>query len=246
MKKTIAILLCIGALSVQAQKLTIMRIDLNDDKVVVFYAIDDSNPNNNYRVTLYSSKDNFAQPLTKVNGDVGEDVKPGESKKIEWNAKAELGDYEGEISLEVRAGVFIPFLRLHSFNENLKYKRGKTYPLLWTSGNMGGQIDIDLFEGQNRVESDRSIPNTGKYEFSIPGSVKPGKYTFRFTNVRNRDEFVISPVFTVSPRYSSGLKLGAVGVVGASVYFLVKFLTPEPPTTTGNPEIEIYPTLPKN
>jgi hypothetical protein len=237
--------LCFATQYLQAQNLEIVRIDLTSEKVVVTYDLDDANPNNNYKVSLYSSKDNFSAPLIKVSGDIGEDVKPGENKKIEWSVGLELGKYTGEISVEVRAGVFIPFLRLTSFDTEKKYKRGKTYPLLWTSGNMGGQIDIDLYEGQNRVESDRGIPNTGKYEFSIPGSVKPGKYTLRFTNVRSRDEFITTPVFTVVPRLSTGIKVGGLVLFGGSIYLLTQFVNPPPPPPTFE-DIEIHPVLPNN
>ncbi|MFZ6010094.1 MAG: Ser-Thr-rich GPI-anchored membrane family protein [Bacteroidota bacterium] len=197
-----------------AQKLSVSKIEILRDKLIVHYSLDDANPNHNYQVSLYSSKDNFATPLTKVTGDVGTEVKPGVEKKIEWSIVQELGAYKGSISVEVRAGVFVPIVKLSGFNAERKYKRGRTYPLLWTSGSMGGQIDIDLYEGQNRIHSDRNIPNTGKYEYAVPGSVKPGNdYRLKFTNTRNRDEYIFSPAFRIVPRIPFALKAGALLVV---------------------------------
>lgn len=238
---SILILLCVPILFTQAQKLSITRIDLSKEKVIVYYALDDTNPAHNYKVSLYSSKDNFVAPLIKVNGDVGPEVKPGAVRRIEWNVSQELGDFKGTISVEVRAGVFVPFVSLNAFNTKLKYKRGKTYPLLWTSGNMGGQIDIDLYYGQNRVDTDRGVPNSGKYEYSIPGSVKSGSnYRLRFTNTRNRDEFIDSPVFSISPRYPTAIKVGGVLLVAGGVWLIINGITPPPPPPPGSTAIEDF------
>src|SRR6478609_4866269 len=84
----------------KGQKLIIERIEVAREKIIVHYILDDSNTGNNYQVSLYSSKDNFAAPLTRVTGDVGNEVKPGPQRKIEWNALQELGNYKGPISLE--------------------------------------------------------------------------------------------------------------------------------------------------
>lgn len=220
MKKNLLSLLLLTPIISFCQKMAIEKIELAREKLIVYYTLDDNNPNHNYQVSLYSSKDNFAAPVTRVAGDVGNEVKPGAQKKIEWNMAQELGAYKGTLSVEVRAGVFVPVVKLSGFNPDLKYKRGKTYPILWTSGNNGGQIDIDLFDGQDRVHSDRNIPNTGKYEYAIPSSVKAGKdYKLKFTNTRNRDEYIFSPTFRIVPKIPFALKAGAAIVVlgGAAI-----------------------------
>jgi hypothetical protein len=227
------VLLLASILPLHAQKLTITRIDLSKEKVIVYYALEDTNPNHNYKVSLYSSKDNFVAPLVKVTGDVGPEVKPGAVRRIEWNVNQELGEFKGTISVEVRAGVFVPFVSLNAFNAKIKYKRGKTYPLLWTSGNMGGQIDIDLYYGQNRVDTDRGVPNSGKYEYSIPGGVRPGSnYRLRFTNTRNRDEFIDSPSFSIVPKYPTALKAGGLLLIAGGVWFIINNIEPPPPPGT--------------
>lgn len=220
MKNILLLVIVFAASLTHAQKMAIEKIELAREKLVVYYTLDDTNPNHNYQVSLYSSKDNFAAPVTRVTGDVGNEVKPGAQKKIEWNMAQELGTYKGTLSIEVRAGVFVPIVKLSGFNPNLKYKRGKTYPILWTSGNNGGQIDIDLFDAQDRVHSDRNIPNTGKYEYAIPSSVKTGSdYRLKFTNTRNRDEYIFSPPFRIVPKIPFAIKAGAAILVlgGAAI-----------------------------
>jgi hypothetical protein len=107
MKNILLTLLLFAVTITQAQKMAIEKIELAREKLVVYYSLDDTNPNHNYQVSLYSSKDNFAAPVTKVIGDVGNEVKPGAQKKIEWNMAQELGAYKGSLSIEVRAGVSI-------------------------------------------------------------------------------------------------------------------------------------------
>src|SRR5271154_934813 len=81
-----------------AQNVTIRNIELAGEKVVVHYDLDDNDPNHEYLLSLYSSRDNFASPLTKVTGDIGPEVKPGTGKRVEWNVLQELGAFKGRIS----------------------------------------------------------------------------------------------------------------------------------------------------
>jgi hypothetical protein len=244
--KRISILILIALMTsrADAQKISLDRIELVRDKLVVYYSLEDDNPNHQYQVDLYSSKDNFAVPLTKVKGNVGSEVKPGKDRSIEWNIVQEIGNYSGDIAIEVRARVFVPFVKITGLKEGTVYKRGRSYPLLWTSGNMGGQVDIELYNGQSRVGGDRNVPNTGKYEYAIPGSVKPGKdYKLKFTNTRNRDEFVYSAVFRITPRIPFVVKVGGALVVLGGVAFIAGAGgdggggTEKTPTLAGHPLI---------
>ncbi|HTJ53249.1 MAG TPA: Ser-Thr-rich GPI-anchored membrane family protein [Cyclobacteriaceae bacterium] len=238
----ISALFVVIAFGAEAQKMMIEKIEIAREKLIVHYILDDSNTANNYQVSLYSSKDNFAAPLTRVTGDVGNEVKPGAQKKIEWNILQELGNYKGPLSLELRGGIFVPIVKLTGFSSAIKYKRGKTYPILWTSGNMGGQIDIDLLDGQERVNSDRNIPNTGKYEYAIPGSVKAGSnYRLKFTNTRNRDEYVYSPTFKIVHRIPTLVKAAGVVIVGG-VAFVLGASGGSPSSEKKSNDLPTYPT----
>lgn len=221
-KFIIVLLLAFASMSVTAQNVVMEKIELAGNKINVFYTLEDTNPNHEYQIDLYSSKDNFAVPLTKVSGEVGTEIKPGVYHMITWNAYDEIGGYEGELELEIRARVYIPFVKISGFNEGAKYKRGQTYPLLWKSGNMGGQIDIELYRDQSRVDGDRNVPNNGKYEYAFDGSVKPGKdYRLKFTNTRNRDESTYTGYFRVVPKIPIVLKIGALASIATGAYLLL-------------------------
>jgi hypothetical protein len=95
------------------------------------------------------------------------------------------------------------------------------------------------------VHSDRNIPNTGKYEYSIPSSVKPGgEYRLRFTNTRNRDEYIYSPPFRIVPKIPFMVKAGAALVVlgGAAVIFSSGGGGGDNGTPSGAQKIDLYPT----
>jgi len=206
-------------LTTNAQTVAISWVEIAGTKIIVHYDLETSNPNHEFSISLFSSKDNFSAPLTKVTGDVGNEIKPGKDKKIIWDVVAELGSFKGDLELEVRGKIFVPFMRLTNFDASKKYKRGKSYPLTWTSGNMGGQIDIELYDGQTRVNSDRGVSNSGKFEWVIPASVKPGSnYRLKFTDTKNREDVIYTKEFKIVPKTSMATKaLIGLAVIGGGV-----------------------------
>src|SRR5690349_21166356 len=124
MKTNLTAILALSAFVAAAQTVTIKRVELVMDKVVVTYDLEDSNPNNEYLLNLYTSKDNFATALKNVSGDIGAEVKPGAGKRVEWAIMEEYGNYKGKLALEVRGRVFVPVARLQNFDAKKSYKRG--------------------------------------------------------------------------------------------------------------------------
>ena len=200
-----------------AQTVSIKKIELDGEKVIVHYDLDDSNPNNEYQVNLYASKDKFSAPLTKVKGDIGEEVKPGADRKVEWNLLQEYGNYKGKISLEIRGKVFVPFVKLKNFDTKKSYKRGNSYDLAWRPGNTN-PIHIELYKGSQRVSGELNHPNNGTSSLSIASSVKPGKdYRLKITDSKRSDEIVYSEYFRVTPKIPFALKLiPMLAVVGGA------------------------------
>lgn len=171
MKRLLPLLVVLVSLSSYAQNVIVHKVELAGDKIIVHYELDDSNPLHEYQLQLFASKDNFANPLTKVKGDVGDEIKPGKDKKIEWNIREELGGYKGRIALEVRGKVFIPFARLQNFDSKKGYKRGKSYNLTWKPGNTN-PLNIELYKGSERVGGENNHPNNGTYTLFVPAKSK--------------------------------------------------------------------------
>ena len=226
----------------QAQKIFIRKIELVQEKIIVTYDLEDSNPNNQYKISLYSSKDKFSAPLTKVKGDVGAEVNPGVGRKIEWNVIQEYGAYTGSISLELRGIVFIPFVRIKDLESGTKFKRGKAYSINWRPGNTN-PIHIELYKGSDRVGGELNHPNIGVYSLSIPSKAKPGKdYRLKITDSRKPDDIIYSEYFQVKPKFPLVVKVIPVVAVGALLATLggggsgetPKATIPDPEFPSGN------------
>jgi hypothetical protein len=129
----IAFLLLLTVQASNAQNFVIQRIVHSSDDISVYYDLFDDNKNQKYFIQVFSSTNNYSSPLQKVTGDVGIDVKPGISQRIVWNIKEELGkDFVGDIQLEIRGKVYVPFMVMANIGANHIFKRAKPTELFWT------------------------------------------------------------------------------------------------------------------
>ena len=217
----VLVLTCLISSLALGQKAVIKKIELAGEKVIVHYDLEDNNPNNEYQVSLYASKDKYSAPLVKVKGDIGADVKPGVDRTIEWNLLEEYGGYKGKLSLEIRGRVFVPFVRLKDFDTKKTYKRGKSYPVAWRPGNTN-PIHIELFSGTQKVSGELNHPNNGSYSMAIGTKVKPGKdYRLKITDSKKSDEIIYSDYFQIAPKVPFIVKLiPALAVVGGVAFLL--------------------------
>ena len=214
------LLLCAVAcltICAEAQKIVIRKIELVQEKIIVLYDLEDNNPNNQYKISLYASRDKFSTPLTKVTGDVGTEVNPGIGRRIEWNGIEEYGAYAGPLSLEIRGIVFIPFVRLRDVKAGTSFKRGKNYVINWRPGNTN-PIHIEWYKGSERVGGELNHPNNGSYSLTIPAKAKPGKnYRLKITDSRTPDEIVYSEYFRVKPKLPWVVKVLPILAVGGVI-----------------------------
>lgn len=224
---TIRSLLCValltGAMSqVAAQEFSITRFELAGDKLIVSYNLVDTVKNRNYTVSLYSSKDNFLNPVQKVSGDAGLEIAPGLNKKIVWNAKEELGaNFEGKVAVEIRGRLYVPFVKFLGFEDYKVRKRGVPFVITWSGGTRQNVLNFDLYNGDTKVWTQAGIGNTGNYEMTIPKSVKPGSnYRFRISDSKNKDEIVYTDKFIIKRKIPLLVQMIPLVGVAAGAYFL--------------------------
>lgn len=212
-KKLIVVFLLAGTVT-YAQRASIKKVELAGEKIIVYYDLEDSNPGNEYQINLYASQSNFATALTKVKGDVGNEIKAGSNKKIEWNIREELGPYKGKLALEIRGKMFIPIAKINSISEGDKFKRGKNHLLTWKPGN-NNPVNIELLKNGTPVNSQVNQPNSGSYSFFIPQTAVVGNdYTVRITDTKDAENSITSQPFTVSRKVPLLLKIVPIVVVG--------------------------------
>lgn len=220
-----ALLLMAGiwAHTAQAQEFSIRKVELDGEKINVHYDLIDTTAGRTYTINLYSSIDNFTTPLLKVSGAMGLEVKPGMNQKIIWNAKEEIGDFEGRVGLEVRGKVYVPFIRLKGFEDQSMRRRGVKFDVLWTGGRVSSLLNFELFRNGKFVAAPQTniAASLGKTEITIPKSIRPGKnYQFKITDSKNKDDIVFTSSFKIKARYPAWTKIILLGGLGAAVYFI--------------------------
>jgi len=210
------------------QEVEITQIKRLPDNIEVYYNIIDEKPEHSYSMQLYSSLDNFVQPLEHVDGDVGIDIKVGENKKIIWNAREELGpDFDGRLTLELKGNLYVAFISVEGLEEGITLKRGVPHDFKWSGGRGDNVLNFELYQGENLVSVFEERPNIGNTSLTIPTSVKPGKdYHFLISDTQNRDEAVYTSSFNIKRKIPLGLKVGLGLVIGSAVAYLVSSGTP--------------------
>lgn len=222
----IVMFICVSFPGAHAQQIDMKYIELANNKVVFHYNLLDSIQGRKFSVRLYSSKDNFLNPLTELTGDFGLEVAPGMDRKIEWDAFAELGNQTVEnistsISVEIRARVFIPFINLDQINQYKVFKRRRKYNLTWSGGHVNNVMNFDLYKDGEKVTTFPNIANVGHHTFEFETFVKPGNgYRLKISDTKNKDEVVYSNPFRLKRRFPLLLKALPVIFVAGAVYML--------------------------
>jgi hypothetical protein len=203
-----------------AQSLTIQKVEVDGDNIQVYYDLADSMAYRTYTVSLYSSLDDYVSPLKQVSGDVGIEIEPGRKKRITWRSKSEIrAGFEGKVALEVKARVYIPFVRLDKMYNTIK--RTKKYKFTWTGGTAQNILNFDLMKGDRKIESFPNIANVGHTDLAI-SNVRPGSgYYFRITDSKNKDQMVNSKPFTIKRRVPLLAKVIALAIGGGAAYLIL-------------------------
>ncbi len=207
-----------------AQEFAIKKVELTADQIVLHYDLLDTTKNRTYTIRVYSSSDKFLAPLTKVAGDEGIEVKPGMNKKIVWNSKEELGaTFIGNIELEVRGRVYIPFIRLVGFEDVPVRKRKNPFIVKWTGGTSQNVLNFQLYNKVGKlVHTFPNAPNELQYRITIPASVKTGKdYYFKISDSKDTEQVVISSRFMVKPKIPLVVKAIPILAIGGVLYYVI-------------------------
>lgn len=204
-----------------AQQISIKKVELQKNTIIVSYDLEDSNPNAEYLLNLYASTNNFSTALSKVTGAIGPGVRPGPNKQLQWRISEEIGPYKGKLSLEIKGKLYVPIVRVEAATVKKSYKRGKSYDLVWRPSDPTGQVNIELYKGEERVSGENSLANNGRFTWHIPAGTKAGKdYRIKFTNTKDSDDVVYTQQFHISPKIPLLLKLLPAAAVGGAVMFM--------------------------
>jgi hypothetical protein len=213
--------LALGQLKAQTVENIASRFD--GEKMVVTYDLNFSNPAEKFRVDLYSSHDNYTKPLSFVKGAVGDNVLPGKSNRVEWDAQKSLpADFDGEITIRVKIiRMAAPALVLNPLTTTI-YKRGRTLTLNWSGARPEDKLNIILHKGnQVNLRVQENADNNGKYEWKLPRGVKGKDYSIKLSPANRPTEVVTTQSFIVKPRVPFIVKVLPFLAVGGAAAVLL-------------------------
>ena len=204
-----------------AQSFNINKVERVAGTIVLHYDLIDTVSLRTYTINMYSSADHFVSPLREISGDAGLEVRPGSRRKIIWNAREELGSaFEGDVRLEIRGKVYVPFVKLDGFDDYKTFRRRKNYKITWTGGRGNNVLNFDLYRGDKKITAYPNIANVGYCNLRFD-DVKPGKnYVLKVSDSKNKDDVVYSAPFQIRRKVPLLLKLVPVGGAAYVIYAL--------------------------
>jgi hypothetical protein len=223
---------------VSAQEFTIKKVELTGDAIILYYDLIDTIKSRTYSINVYSSRDNFLAPLQKIKGDAGLEVRPGENRKITWGSKEELGAaFSGDVELEVRGRVYIPFVKFDGFQAEQVIRRGKPKTMTWSGGTRQNILNFAIYNKEDQyIDVIPNVANSGNYELILPTTIKPGKgYYFLVSDSKNKDQVMRTPTFEVRRKIPLALKVVPILMVGTAV--AVSMPKSGPKDLAGPPEV---------
>ena len=223
LKPIVLFIFCAITLPATAQEFAIKKIELTAESVILHYDLIDTVKNRTYTINVFTSRDSYLTPIQKVKGDAGLEVRPGVNKKIVWSSKEELGPtFHGDIELEVRGRVYIPFVKFEGFQDGQVFKRGKAKTLTWAGGTRQNILNFTLYNGEEYINVIPNVANSGSYDMVLPTSVKPGKgYYFLVSDSKNKDQVMKTNSFGVKRKISLGVKIVTFALIGAAIPLLI-------------------------
>jgi hypothetical protein len=208
---TIALFSCSILAKAQSKTIPVKASSLPSGKVLITYDLIGEKPNQMYTIKVYCSYNKYLTPLRKVTGDVGANIAVGTGKEIEWDPAEELGNYKGDIDFRVVGELMAMPIAFITPIEGGSVRRGKKTMVQWEGGMPDQDVQLELFQNGQRVQSLTGSKNTGSYNWQLPSDMKKGSYTLNLIAGR---ETVQSGVFTVKSKVPLGVKLLPILLVG--------------------------------
>ena len=203
------------SVSAFSQKLENLNAIAQGDRIVITYDINGTLAGDKCDVQIYSSHNNFSTSLQRISGDVGNGLSLGTGKKIEWEAKAELGNYKGDLSFEIRADVKAVLAFTDAISNT---KRGKSLTLAWRGGAKNQEVKMELLKAGVIQGSVATTNNNGNYQWTVPAKQRTGGgYQIRLVN---GTEVITTGSFSIKHKIPTFLKILPLMAAGGVVVLL--------------------------
>jgi hypothetical protein len=191
MVKSLAILGIFFVTSSWGQTFENIRVQKDEDKIIIIYDLVSIEPGSNVSVRVFSSTNDYRVPIKNAIGDIGS-VLPGPNKRIIWPAGvAAAADYQG-ILFKFEGRTFPGWKIISPTEKGLV--RGKKNTIRWQGGVKDDDVTIQLIKpGIETIDRLGQTKNKGYYIWNTPKSLKPGSgYVLRLTSGDNATEYRFS------------------------------------------------------
>lgn len=208
-----------------SQKLDNITAEFDGERIIITYDLTPGKQSDKFNVILKGSHDNYQKPLKFLMGDAGTNVLPGVRNRIIWDVKNELPtDFNGNVTLKFEVETIIPLaveersaLSAKPLSKN-NFKRGSELRLEWTGGLRGDVVKIDLFKGDNFLQTIDQVGNDKKnYIWRIPKNQKKGSYFLRLSD-KDGSDISATQIFSIKPKVPLVVKVLPVVAIGAVVF----------------------------
>ncbi|HLF32870.1 MAG TPA: hypothetical protein VI583_01455 [Cyclobacteriaceae bacterium] len=232
-------LLGIIPLVVTAQTIRLTRTEQQGDNIIIWYDLAGSSEGQLFRVEIFGSHNNFSKPLGIVSGDVGPNIRPGNDKKITWNAKADIINFTGTIEFRIKAAVQYSPLGKLAIAGSPRLKRGKAYQVTWEGGEPEDILTLELYGKEKRIYLIPDLKNTGAYDWAVPKNIRPGnRYKFMMRPGNDPNSGTVSETFKIKRRMPRVLfVVPAMVLAGGIIYYIIQQSNDKPlPQPPANPD----------
>lgn len=183
---------------IQAQSIKNVQASLSGSNVIISYDLVGTDNGQKFDIVLKSSSDNFLSTLKEVTGDVGANQTAGNSKKITWDARKELGQFKGDISFEITATVTFTPLKFVKPTAATGIKIGKPYTIEWNGGTLNRNLKLELLKNNSQVIDMGNIDNSGSYTWNVPKTMEKGEnFQFKLLDPTKPNDAIMSASFNL-------------------------------------------------
>ncbi len=176
MKQLVNLSFLILVRSVLAQDVTVSNLSLSESGEVSFnFQISaKSSAREVYDIIIYSSKDNYTNPLdVQLNS-----LSPQVDYSVKFDGLEKIGPFDGVLQFKLKAVATLFPVRVEEM-ENTKLKRGKSVLVSWNDYHESGWYNVDLYQNgevkANLISNHRGL----SYESELPKDLEKGGYEIR-------------------------------------------------------------------
>lgn len=218
MKRLLPLIGLFYSIVLHSQTISNLKASYNGNKVTITYDMQAKSDVFIYQIQLYSSIDQYKNPIKSVKGDVGSNVKSGTKKTIEWDIKNDLESFDGDVDFKIQTTlIFAPWAVTKPNFQSVR--RGKKINVEWTGYRIGNSdVVLELIKDGQPLNQSFEYKNSGKVDFPISKSIAKGKgYQIKVSSANSQNDAALSVQFRIKRKTPLLLVLSPFILAGGGI-----------------------------